>query len=33
MNQQAIKLENMDERFSRFRLTTPGQVQAMQRYQ
>ncbi len=31
MNQQAIKLENMDERFSRFRLTTPGQVQAMQR--
>ncbi|MFA5433268.1 MAG: ParB/RepB/Spo0J family partition protein [Candidatus Paceibacterota bacterium] len=31
MNQQAIKLENMDESFSRFRLTTPGQVQTMQR--
>lgn len=31
MNQQAIKLENMDERFSRFRLTTPGQVLSMQR--
>jgi ParB family chromosome partitioning protein len=30
MNQQAIKPENIDERFSRFRLTTPGQVKAMQ---
>ncbi|MGV8134999.1 MAG: ParB/RepB/Spo0J family partition protein [Mangrovibacterium sp.] len=31
MDQQAIKLANLDESFSRFRLTTPGQVQAMQR--
>jgi ParB family chromosome partitioning protein len=30
MNQQAIKPESIDERFSRFRLTTPGQVKAMQ---
>jgi ParB/RepB/Spo0J family partition protein len=31
MNQQAIKPESIDESFSRFRLTTPGQVQAIQR--
>ncbi|MGV8133766.1 MAG: ParB/RepB/Spo0J family partition protein [Mangrovibacterium sp.] len=30
MDQQAIKLANLDESFSRLRLTTPGQVQAMQ---
>jgi len=30
MNQQAINPESIDERFSRFRLTTPGQVKAMQ---
>ena len=31
MDQQPIKLTTLDESFSRFRLTTPGQVQAMQR--
>lgn len=31
MDQQPIKLATLDESFSRFRLTTPGQVQAMQR--
>lgn len=30
MSHQAIKLENMDESFSRFRLTRPDQVSAMQ---
>ena len=31
MDQQVIKLANLDESFSHFQLTTPGQVQAMQR--
>lgn len=31
MNQQAIKPGDIGQGFSRFRLTTPGQVQAMQR--
>ena len=31
MNQQKIKLENMDERFSLFRLTRPDQIREMQR--
>jgi len=31
MDQQGIKLATLDESFSRFRLTTPGQVQVMQR--